>query len=114
MKMRLRQKKQKNSFEDFTSFQLKVLEATLRIPLGEVRSYRWIAEQIGSPKAVRAVGSALRKNPYPFIIPCHRVVKSHGDFGQYSQGRKIKRQLIQFEKRLKNIFCLNRKKEVSS
>ena len=101
--MRPKQKRHKESlFEGLTDFQLKVFEVTRKIPFGEVRSYSWVAEQIGSPKAVRAVGSALRKNPYPFIIPCHRVVKSNGETGQYSQGQEIKKQLIELEKRLKN------------
>jgi O-6-methylguanine DNA methyltransferase len=97
-----------------TDFQLRVLEETLKIPLGEVRSYRWIATRVGCPKAVRAVGSALNKNPYPILIPCHRVVKSDGDTGGYARGKQVKRQLLAFEKRLKNIFCLNHKKEVLS
>ena len=92
-----------------TDFQLRVLEETLKIPLGEVRTYRWIATRVGCPKAVRAVGSALKKNPYPILIPCHRVVKSssgsRGNMGEYSGGKEIKARLIQLEKRLKNIFA---------
>lgn len=109
-----------------TDFQLRVLEETLKIPFGQVRTYSWIAKQIGSPRAIRAVGSALRKNPYPILIPCHRVVKSsfalslpapageaaNGDSGGYARGKKVKKQLLQFERRLKYIFCLNRKKAV--
>lgn len=74
-----------------SAFQREVLNATLTIPLGETRTYKWIAEKIGRPKAVRAVGQALRKNPYPLIIPCHRVVKSDGALGAYAgknDGRK--------------------------
>lgn len=92
----------------FTPFQLRVWEAALKIPFGQRRSYSWVARRIGSPKAERAVGSALKKNPYPLIIPCHRVVKSSGDIGEYSRGRKAKGQLIELEKRLKNMLCLNR------
>ena len=73
-----------------TKFEWQVLKATMRIPLGETRSYQWIAKQIGSPKAVRAVGQALRKNPYPVIIPCHRVIKSDGSLGGYA-GRHTPR-----------------------
>ncbi|MFA5260154.1 MAG: MGMT family protein [Candidatus Omnitrophota bacterium] len=69
--------------KDLTDFEWEVLKATLEIPLGETRSYKWIAERIGRPQAVRAVGQALRKNPYPLIIPCHRVIKSSGDLGGY-------------------------------
>ena len=67
-----------------TDFEWQVLKTTLAIPLGETRSYKWIAAKIGRPKAVRAVGQALRKNPYPLIIPCHRVIKSDGQIGAYA------------------------------
>lgn len=63
-----------------------VLEQTLAIPRGEVRSYGWIAEAIGRPRAVRAVGSALRRNPVPLFVPCHRVVRGSGGLGLYSNG----------------------------
>ena len=66
-----------------TPFQWQVLQAALAIPLGETRSYQWIADKIGKPKALRAVGQALKKNPYPMIIPCHRVIKSDGKLGAY-------------------------------
>ena len=82
-----------NKKEQLTDFEWQVLEATLTIPMGETRSYQWIAQKIGRPKAVRAVGSALRKNPYPLIIPCHRVVKSDGTLGAYAgkmDGKKAK------------------------
>ena len=58
----------------------------LEIPRGEVRPYGWIAAEIGRPKAVRAVGTALGHNPVPLIVPCHRVVRSDGTIGQYSLG----------------------------
>src|SRR5712691_703129 len=58
----------------------------LEIPRGEIRTYGWIAAQIGHPLAVRAVGSALRKNPVPVLIPCHRVVRSDGQVGEYALG----------------------------
>jgi len=74
----------KTKSKDLTGFEWQVLLASLTIPLGETRSYQWIAHKIGRPKAVRAVGSALRKNPYPLIIPCHRVVKSDGSLGAYA------------------------------
>jgi O-6-methylguanine DNA methyltransferase len=69
-----------------TEFERAVLLKALEIPLGEVRTYGWIAAQIGHPGAVRAVGSALRKNPVPVLIPCHRVVRSDGHIGQYALG----------------------------
>lgn len=69
-----------------TPFQWQVLAATATIPLGETRSYKWVAQQIGRPRAVRAVGQALRRNPYPLIIPCHRVIKEDGSLGGYAGG----------------------------
>lgn len=69
-----------------TPFQRAVLEAALRIPRGEVRSYAWIARELGHPRAVRAVGTALARNPIQFVIPCHRVVRTGGDLGNYSGG----------------------------
>ena len=74
-----------------TSFQLKVWEALLRIPEGQLRSYQHIAEQIGHPKAVRAVASAIANNPIAYLIPCHRVIRSTGMIGEYHwrTGRKL-------------------------
>jgi O-6-methylguanine DNA methyltransferase len=69
-----------------TEFERAVLLKALEIPRGEVRTYGWIAAQIGHPAAVRAVGSALRKNPVPVLIPCHRVVRSDGHIGEYALG----------------------------
>ena len=79
--------------KQLTDFEWQVLRAALGVPLGETRTYQWIANKIGRPKAVRAVGSALRKNPYPLIIPCHRVVRSDGTLGRYAgkmDGKKAK------------------------
>jgi O-6-methylguanine DNA methyltransferase len=69
-----------------TEFERAVLLKAREIPRGEVRTYGWIAAQIGHPTAVRAVGSALRKNPVPILIPCHRVVRSDGVIGNYALG----------------------------
>jgi O-6-methylguanine DNA methyltransferase len=69
-----------------TEFERAVLLKALEIPRGEIRTYSWIAAQIGHPAAVRAVGSALRKNPVPVLIPCHRVVRSDGQIGEYALG----------------------------
>jgi len=81
-----------------TPFQWKVLKATLSIPFGETRSYKWVAQKIGCPKAVRAVGQALRKNPYPIIIPCHRVIKSDGSLGGYVGTQSLrKKKLLELE-----------------
>ncbi len=67
-------------------FEQDVWRKALEIPRGEVRPYGWIAAEIGRPKAVRAVGSALGHNPVPLIVPCHRVVRTDGTIGQYSLG----------------------------
>ncbi|CAN5799739.1 hypothetical protein BH24CHL6_BH24CHL6_10640 [soil metagenome] len=67
-------------------FERQVLLKTLEIPRGEVRPYAWVAAEIGRPRAVRAVGNALARNPIPFVIPCHRVVRSDGHIGQYGAG----------------------------
>jgi len=69
-----------------TDFERDVWHKALEIPRGEVRPYGWIAAEIGRPKAVRAVGTALGHNPVPLIVPCHRVVRSDGTIGQYSLG----------------------------
>jgi len=69
-----------------TPFEQAVWMKALEIPRGEVRPYGWIATEIGRPKAVRAVGTALGHNPVPLIVPCHRVVRSDGMIGQYSLG----------------------------
>jgi methylated-DNA-[protein]-cysteine S-methyltransferase len=70
-----------------------------KIPQGETRSYKQIAKAIGRPKSSRAVANACGKNPYPIIIPCHRVVKSNGSLGGYSGkgGRNKKRELLKKE-----------------
>jgi O-6-methylguanine DNA methyltransferase len=81
-----------------TPFQRAVLQAALRIPRGEVRSYAWIARELGHPRAVRAVGTALARNPIPFVIPCHRVVRTNGDLGNYSGGGvETKARILQYE-----------------
>jgi len=69
-----------------TSFEVAVWRKALEIPRGEVRPYGWIAAEIGRPKAVRAVGTALAHNPVPLVVPCHRVIRSDGTIGQYSMG----------------------------
>lgn len=75
-----------------------VLRITAQIPYGEVRSYRWVAERLGKPKATRAVGNALARNPIPIIIPCHRVVRSDGTLGGYALGLSWKKRLLALEK----------------
>jgi methylated-DNA-[protein]-cysteine S-methyltransferase len=79
------------------SFQRDVLTATRSVPVGETRSYGWVAEQIGNPNAVRAVGTALGTNPVPLVIPCHRIVRSDGATGAYLFGADRKRALLDLE-----------------
>ncbi|MCC7441496.1 MAG: methylated-DNA--[protein]-cysteine S-methyltransferase [Bdellovibrionales bacterium] len=66
-----------------TEFQSQVYRTILRIPHGETRTYAWVAERLGRPNAQRAVGGALRSNPYPVMIPCHRVVAAQGGLGGF-------------------------------
>ena len=81
-----------------TPFEVAVWTKALEIPRGEVRPYGWIAAEIGRPKAVRAVGTALAHNPVPLVVPCHRVVRSDGMIGQYSMGGPdAKRQVLAAE-----------------
>jgi methylated-DNA-[protein]-cysteine S-methyltransferase len=75
-------------------FQQSVLEACATIPVGAVRPYGWIADELNKPGATRAVGTALAKNPIPLLIPCHRVVKSDGSIGNYAFGPEMKRDLL--------------------
>ncbi|MEP6639144.1 MAG: methylated-DNA--[protein]-cysteine S-methyltransferase, partial [Chloroflexota bacterium] len=77
-----------------TEFERDVWHKALEIPRGEVRPYGWIAAEIGRPKAVRAVGTALGHNPVPLIVPCHRVVRSNGTIGQYSLGGPANKRTI--------------------
>ena len=79
-------------------FQRRVLEAARRIPFGEVRPYAWVAQRIGHPRAVRAVGTALGRNPVPFIVPCHRVLQSGGGIGGYLFGSETKSGLLALER----------------
>lgn len=80
-----------------TDFQQQVWNAIRQIPYGEVRTYQWIADRIGSPKSARAVGNATGANPVSILIPCHRVVRSNGALGGYGGGLERKRQLLALE-----------------
>lgn len=80
-----------------TEFQVSVLEALQRIPYGETRSYGAIAQQIGRPKAVRAVGAANGRNPIPIIVPCHRVIGSSGELTGFGGGLDTKAELLRLE-----------------
>lgn len=82
-----------------TEFQEKVWHALYKIPYGETRSYKQIAEAVGSPKAMRAVGMANHNNPIMFIIPCHRVIGANGSLVGYGGGLKLKQYLLDLEKK---------------
>ena len=75
-------------------FEQDVWRKALEIPRGEVRPYGWVAAEIGRPRAVRAVGTALGHNPVPLIVPCHRVVRTDGSIGQYSLGGPANKRTI--------------------
>ncbi|MFC4098577.1 methylated-DNA--[protein]-cysteine S-methyltransferase [Paenibacillus xanthanilyticus] len=81
-----------------TPFQRKVWQALTEVPFGAVCSYKHIAEAIGQPKAVRAVGGANNRNPIPVIVPCHRVIGASGEMVGYGGGLPIKRCLLDLEK----------------
>lgn len=87
-----------------TSFQLKVWDALLKIPKGQTRSYAEIASVVGSPKAVRAVGTACGKNKIALLIPCHRVLGSKGKLGGYRWGTERKRAILDWEATLDRVI----------
>jgi O-6-methylguanine DNA methyltransferase len=80
-----------------SEFEQAVLRKAVEIPPGEVRPYSWVAREIGRPKAVRAVGTALGGNPIPLLIPCHRVVRRDGHIGEYGLGADAKRVVLTAE-----------------
>ena len=89
--------KQKTIFLKGTEFEKSVWNSLNKIPFGETRTYKWIAEHVGSPGASRAVGQALSKNPIPIVFPCHRVIESDGSMGGYSSGINNKVRLLEME-----------------
>ena len=82
---------------ELTDLERDVLTLLPKIPRGEVRTYEWVARQVGRPRAVRAVGSILARNAVPLVVPCHRVVPSAGGIGNYAFGSAMKRELLQRE-----------------
>ena len=80
-----------------SDFERDVLTATRRIPMGETRPYGWVAREAGRPRAVRAVGTVLARNPVPLLVPCHRVVRADGQVGDYMFGPEHKEQLLRGE-----------------
>ena len=82
-----------------TRFQQQVYRAVSRIPKGKTRSYQWVAQRIDRPRAARAVGNALHRNPFTPRIPCHRVIRADGSLGGFSRGPAKKRRLLLAEHR---------------
>jgi O-6-methylguanine DNA methyltransferase len=83
--------------DELTDLERDVLELLPSIPRGEVRTYEWVARQVGRPRAVRAVGSILARNAVPIVVPCHRVVPTAGGIGNYAFGPAMKRELLRRE-----------------
>ena len=83
--------------DGLTPFEQETLLLLLRIPRGEVRPYSWLAREAGNPRAVRAVGTVMARNPVPLLLPCHRVVPALGGIGNYAFGSGMKRALLQRE-----------------
>ena len=83
--------------DELTPIERDVLTLLPKIPRGEVRTYEWVARQIGRPRAVRAVGNILARNAVPLVVPCHRVVPTAGGVGNYAFGTPMKRELLRRE-----------------
>jgi methylated-DNA-[protein]-cysteine S-methyltransferase len=82
---------------DGSDFQIRVWEALRRVPHGKVRTYAGIASDIGSPRAMRAVGMANAKNPIPIVVPCHRILEQGNKLGGFSGGLDVKRYLLRLD-----------------
>jgi methylated-DNA-[protein]-cysteine S-methyltransferase len=80
-----------------TPFRRAVWQVTRSIPYGETQSYGWIAQQIAKPKALRAVGQALAKNPFPIVVPCHRVVGKDGNLRGFGSSLEMRKRLLDLE-----------------
>lgn len=81
-----------------TDFQVRVLSAAMRIGPGTTRSYAWLAKAAGNPRAARAAAQVMAKNPFPIVVPCHRVVHTNGELGGYSGGGVLwKERLLRME-----------------
>jgi methylated-DNA-[protein]-cysteine S-methyltransferase len=97
------------NLKKLSGFSAKVLKESCKIPYGKVATYSGLAVKAGSPRAARAVGTAMANNPFPLIIPCHRVVRSDGTLGGFGGGLKMKKELLQregvtFDKKTKVIW----------
>ena len=82
---------------ELTTFEQAALRAAAQIPAGEVRSYGWVATQMGAPNAARAVGRVMARNPVPLLYPCHRVVDSSGHLHNYEYGLDVKARILELE-----------------
>ncbi|GAC1422021.1 MAG: hypothetical protein NVSMB5_15400 [Candidatus Velthaea sp.] len=82
---------------ELTPFEQAALRAAAQIPAGEVRSYGWVATQMGAPNAARAVGRVMARNPVPLLYPCHRVVDSSGHLHNYEYGLDVKARILELE-----------------
>ena len=84
-------------FDGLGSFERRILDETRKIPYGRITTYGSLASRTGRPRAARAVGNAMRKNPLPIIIPCHRVLHADGSLGGFAAGLEMKRRLLSLE-----------------
>ncbi len=82
--------------DDYSPFLIRVWTLTREIPYGGVHSYKWLAQR-ACTRGYRAVGAALARNPFPILVPCHRVIKKNGSLGGYSGGLELKRELLKIE-----------------
>jgi len=87
-------------FSAGTRFEHAVWRACMRIPRGETRSYSELAAMAGYPRAARAAGNAMARNPFAIVVPCHRVVRADGSIGRYGYGVALKRKLLEMERAL--------------
>jgi len=85
----------------------KIYAVLLTIPPGEIRTYAWLARKVGKPRHSRAIGQILKRNPWPLLVPCHRIVKSNGELGGYALGVKTKKNLLDLEQKIRQ--CLANK-----
>lgn len=85
------------NWSGITDFSVKVLRQAFKIPRGRVATYSLLAAKVGSPGAARAVGSVMANNPFPIVIPCHRVVRADGKVGEFGGGSDMKKELLEKE-----------------
>jgi methylated-DNA-[protein]-cysteine S-methyltransferase len=84
-------------FSDMTELQRRVLETTAAVSFGQTRSYSRIAGDVGIPRAARFVGNTMARNPFPIVVPCHRVVRADGSPGHFGGGTELKRRMLELE-----------------